>query len=222
MEILATILTPNTGQIFFRNTDLLKHSEVIRSQLGYLPQQFGFYPNLTAVEFLDYILLFHQIHSPKERAQRIEDSLENVGLIEFKNQKLKTYSGGMIRRLGIAQAVINNPKLLIVDEPTAGLDPNERIRFRQLLGKLIQDDPERIVIISTHIINDITNVANQIVILKEGQFLYNGTPKEFIQLNQEKIRESTVDQDIAELVEIDMEEAYYAFMRGEFDENKSF
>lgn len=193
INILATISSPTNGNIYFHDTDLLRNPEKIRPTLGYLPQNFGFYPNMTAVQFLDYLLLFYRASSPTLRKKQIEQVLAAVGLSEVKNQKLKSYSGGMIRRLGIAQAFLNDPKLLIVDEPTAGLDPEERIRFRQLLKGLIQNDSERIVIISSHIINDISQLANQIAILKTGNLLFSGTPAKFIELNQKKIWEVEVD-----------------------------
>lgn len=245
MEIIATIQRADKGEILLNGHNLISNHEYFRSQLGYLPQQFGFYPNLTAVEFLDYLLLFFQIDSPIKRKEKIEEVLTMVGLTEVIDEKLKTYSGGMIRRLGIAQSILNDPKLLIVDEPTTGLDPEERIRFRQLLSGLIRNDPSRIVIISTHIINDIVDIANDIGILKKGELLFFGTPREFINKNQEKIWEIETD-DIdgftslekyqilksfpevnkvryqiiannpphnAKRVMLDLESAYFAFMR---------
>lgn len=193
MNILATISVPTSGRIYFDKIDLLKESEKIRPILGYLPQDFGYYPNMTAVQFLDYLLLFYQTDTPTNRKKQIERVLEAVGLSAVKDQKLKTYSGGMIRRLGIAQAFLNDPKLVIVDEPTAGLDPEERIRFRQFLKELIQSDSQRIIMISSHIINDISQVASQMAILKTGNLLFSGTPKEFIAINQKKIWEVEVD-----------------------------
>lgn len=198
MNILATISVPTMGKIYLNNTDLLKDPEKIRPTLGYLPQDFGYYPNMTAIQFLDYLLLFYQTTNPTIRKNQVEEVLDAVGLSAVKGQKLKTYSGGMIRRLGIAQALLNDPKLLIVDEPTAGLDPEERIRFRQLLKELIQHDRQRIIIISSHIINDISQLATQIAILKTGKLLFSGTPKEFITLNQKKIWEIEVDSSEAD------------------------
>lgn len=193
LEILATILRPDTGKIHFQTTNLLSQPEEIRQQLGYLPQKFGYYPNMTAVEFLDYLLLFYKIHSRKERQFQIDRVLENVGLYQVKNQPLKSYSGGMLRRIGIAQAILNNPKFLIVDEPTAGLDPEERIRFRQLFNALIYDDSSRIVLISTHIISDVAQISDQIGILKAGHLLYSGSTQDFIQLNHNRIWEVEVE-----------------------------
>lgn len=205
MEILATILRPDSGNIHFHTTNLLQHPDEIRQQLGYLPQHFGYYPNMTAVEFLDYLLLFYKIHSRKERQFRIERVLENVGLTPVKDQRLKTYSGGMLRRLGIAQALLNDPKLLIVDEPTAGLDPEERIRFRQSLNALIYDDSSRIVLLSTHIISDIAQISDQIGIVQAGQLLYSGSTQDFIQLNQNRIWEVEADYSQAMI----FQEKYY-------------
>ena len=179
MRILAGILRPSSGTIHIGEYDI--HTERGRTSvkriLGYLPQELGMYPDLSAREFLDYVGILKGMDNRKARRQRVEELLEIVSLSNEANRKLKTYSGGMKRRIGIAQALLNDPKLLIVDEPTAGLDPEERIRFRNLLSDLGGD---RTVLLSTHIVEDIAQTCRNLAILKSGKVVFQGTTAELV------------------------------------------
>jgi ABC-type multidrug transport system ATPase subunit len=179
MRILAGILRPSSGTIHIGEYDI--HTERGRTSvkriLGYLPQELGMYPDLSAREFLDYVGILKGMDNRKARHQRVEELLEIVSLSNEANRKLKTYSGGMKRRIGIAQALLNDPKLLIVDEPTAGLDPEERIRFRNLLSDLGGD---RTVLLSTHIVEDIAQTCRNLAILKSGKVVFQGTTAELV------------------------------------------
>ncbi len=172
MRILATISKPTSGLVTFNGTDIVKHPDSVRKVLGYLPQDFGIYPNLSAVEFLEYIAAIKGF-TGKNTKLRIEALLEELNLTSVKNHPVGTYSGGMKQRIGIAQVLIGDPKLLILDEPTVGLDPEERIRFRNLLADL---SGERIVILSSHIVSDIETMANEIAIIYQGRVLENNLP----------------------------------------------
>ena len=168
MRMLCGILQPTSGTIAFDGMDVSE--EGYRAILGYLPQDFGYYPEFTAMGFLLYMAALKGLpkHSAKRRANEL---LELVGLQEMGRKKIKTFSGGMKQRLGIAQALLNNPKLLILDEPTAGLDPKERVRFRNLIGQLGKDS---IVLLSTHIVSDIEHIADEVLMMKNGNLIYHG------------------------------------------------
>ncbi len=168
MRMICGILRPDSGTITFDNTDVSE--EAYRQILGYLPQDFGYYPEFSATDFLLYLAALKGI--PKKTAGRkAAELLELVSLSEMARKKIKTFSGGMKQRLGIAQALLNDPKLLILDEPTAGLDPKERVRFRDLIGQL---GKESIVLLSTHIVSDIEHIADQVLMMKDGQLIYQG------------------------------------------------
>lgn len=168
MRMLCGILTPTSGTITFDGTDV--SSEEYRAILGYLPQDFGYYPEFTAMDFLLYLAALKGI--PKLQAKRrARELLELVSLQDVSQKKIKTFSGGMKQRLGIAQALLNDPKLLILDEPTAGLDPKERVRFRNLIEQLGKTS---IVLLSTHIVSDIEHIADEILMMKDGQLIYQG------------------------------------------------
>jgi ABC-type multidrug transport system ATPase subunit len=173
MRILAGILSPTSGALRVGAYDALKKDGrlAVQRMLGYLPQELGIYPDLTASEFLHYIGVLKGLHDDKKRRQRVEETLELVALTAARDRKLKTFSGGMKRRVGIAQALLNDPQLLIVDEPTAGLDPEERIRFRTLLTSLSGD---RTILLSTHIVEDIAQTSSRLAVLSQGQVLYAG------------------------------------------------
>lgn len=172
MRMICGILTPTSGTISFDGVDV--SDEEYRAVLGYLPQDFGYYPDFTGKDFLLYMAALKGIG--KKAAQRKADELiELVSLTDVAKKKIKTYSGGMKQRLGIAQALLNNPQILILDEPTAGLDPKERVRFRNLIGKLGEGC---IVILSTHIVSDIDKIADRILVMKQGQLVFNGTRDE--------------------------------------------
>jgi len=173
MRILATITKPTEGTVSWNGTEVTRHPDAIRQVLGYLPQDFGVYPNLTAIEFLEYIAAIKGL-SASDAARRIDELLQLVNLGEARKRPLGGFSGGMRQRVGIAQALLNDPKLLIVDEPTAGLDPEERVRFRNLLSEL---SGERIVILSTHIVSDVEATATQIALINRGHLVSCGTPE---------------------------------------------
>jgi ABC-2 type transport system ATP-binding protein len=173
MRILATITQPSSGRVLWNDTDIARHPDSLRAVLGYLPQDFGVYPNLNAFEFLEYLAAVKGIAAGPARA-RIRELLELVNLTGAAKRPLGGYSGGMRQRIGIAQALLNDPQMLIVDEPTAGLDPEERVRFRNLLSEL---SGERIVILSTHIVSDIEAVATSIAIMEQGHLLAHDSPE---------------------------------------------
>jgi ABC-2 type transport system ATP-binding protein len=173
MRILATVTRASSGRVLWNDDDIARNPDELRNVLGYLPQDFGVYPNLNAVEFLEYLAAVKGIPAAAAR-KRIGELLELVNLSDAAKRPLGGYSGGMRQRVGIAQALLNDPQLLIVDEPTAGLDPEERVRFRNLLSEL---SGERIVILSTHIVSDVEAVATSIAILAHGQLLAHGAPE---------------------------------------------
>src|SRR6202046_5517520 len=173
MRILATVTRPTAGRVLWNGTDIAKSPDDLRNVLGYLPQDFGVYPHLTAMEFLEYLAAVKGLDASSAR-KRIDELLAVVNLGEVRDRPLGGFSGGMKQRVGIAQALLSDPQLLIVDEPTAGLDPEERVRFRNLLSEL---SGERIVILSTHIVSDVEAVATSIAILAHGQLLAHGAPE---------------------------------------------
>src|SRR5688500_11310454 len=169
MGMIATVTKPTAGRIFFNDVDVVERPDDLRHRLGYLPQDFGVYDNLTAVEFLSY---FAALKGVRGKA-KIQEMLEMVNLHTAANRPVGGFSGGMKQRLGIAQALINDPDLVIVDEPTAGLDPEERVRFRNVLSDL---GAARLVILSTHIVSDVESIATEIAIMKNGSLVTLGTP----------------------------------------------
>jgi len=170
MQMIATVTKPTAGRIFFRDTDAVAKPDELRRRLGYLPQDFGVYDNLTAYEFLSYFATLKGVRSRK----KIQEMLEMVNLHHVASRAVGGFSGGMKQRLGIAQALINDPDLVIVDEPTAGLDPEERVRFRNVLSDLGEG---RLVILSTHIVSDVESIATEIAIMRDGALVAHATPE---------------------------------------------
>ncbi len=180
MRILAGIANPSSGSVRVAGHNLGTEvgKQAVKSMLGYLPQELGMYPELTAEQFVDYMAILKGLDEPQARRRRVGRVLEMTGLQDTAQRKIKTFSGGMKRRVGIAQALVNDPKLLIVDEPTAGLDPEERIRFRNLLVNLAAD---RVVLLSTHIVEDIAQTCRDLAVLAHGQVLFRGSPAQLTQ-----------------------------------------
>lgn len=191
MRILATITRPTEGTVTWNGADIAREPDGLRAVLGYLPQDFGVYPNLNAVEFLQYMAGIKGLGGPAVR-RRIDELLQLVNLQEARKRPLGGYSGGMKQRIGIAQALLNDPELLIVDEPTVGLDPEERVRFRNLLSDL---SGERIVILSTHIVSDIEATATDIALINQGRLVRSGTPDQFLAAVEGKVWEWLIPAD---------------------------
>jgi ABC-2 type transport system ATP-binding protein len=189
MKIIATISNPTNGQILLDGVDITKNPNEIRKILGYLPQDFGVYPNLNAYEFLEYIAAMKGIGGANLK-ERISQLLEGVNLIDAAKKPIGTYSGGMKQRIGIAQVLLNDPKILIFDEPTVGLDPEERVRFRNLISDLANDC---IVILSSHIVSDIETIADQVAIMKNGQLLSQGFQQDIIDVAKNKVFEIEIE-----------------------------
>jgi ABC-2 type transport system ATP-binding protein len=188
MRMLATITRPTQGTVLWNGVDIIKSPDVLRGVLGYLPQDFGIYPNLSGLEFLEYMAAIKGLDSRLAR-RRIEELLVLVNLVDAARRPLGGYSGGMKQRVGIAQALLNDPQLLIVDEPTVGLDPEERLRFRNLLSDL---SGERIVLLSTHIVSDVEAIATEIVILNQGRSLQQAAPEKLLELLAGRVWQWTV------------------------------
>lgn len=188
MRMLCTLLKPTNGTIYCDGKDIFSMDSEYRKLLGYLPQEFGFYPEFTIKDYLLYIASLKGIR-PIVAKKRVKELVAKVGLQKAINKKMKNLSGGMKRRVGIAQAMLNNPKILILDEPTAGLDPNERIRFRNLISELAED---RLVLLSTHIVSDIEYIANEIWLLKDGKLMHKGSSEEVINSMPENVWECYV------------------------------
>lgn len=189
MKIIATISQPTTGTLTLDGHDIVKDPNYIRKILGYLPQDFGVYANLNAYEFLAYIAAMKGVGGP-DLQKRIELLLEGVNLIEAAKLPIGTYSGGMKQRIGIAQALLNDPEVLIFDEPTVGLDPEERVRFRNLISELAHDC---IIILSSHIVSDIETIADEVAIMKAGMLLTKGSQQDVIKAVEGKVFEITID-----------------------------
>ena len=193
LRMLCAVLEPTSGEVLFNETEVVSMGADYRNIIGYLPQDFGYYPGYTAMEFLMYIAALKGI--PKRMAKRrAAELLEVVGLSQEAGKKIKTFSGGMKQRVGIAQALLNNPKIVILDELTAGLDPKERVRFRNLLSDYAED---KIVILSTHIVSDIEAIADEVLLIKKGRFVMQGTVPELTRRADGKVWELSVSQEEA-------------------------
>ena len=176
IKMITTLLYPTSGEILYNGMDIYKMGETYRDVIGYLPQHFGYYKNNTPTQYLDYLAALKGISKEAAR-EKIPELLELVGLSDVSNKKMKKFSGGMIQRVGIAQAMLNDPKILVLDEPTAGLDPKERMRFRNLIAELAKD---KIVILSTHIVSDIDYIADDILMMKKGSLILNCSTEDAI------------------------------------------
>lgn len=174
MRTLATLQEADSGSIFLDDLNVLQNPTELRKTLGYLPQEFGVYPNITALQLLDHIAILKGVSNKKERQDLVEYLLQKVNLLDKKNEKVKSFSGGMKQRVGIAQALIGNPKLIIVDEPTAGLDPGERNRFHNLLASVGE---KVIIILSTHIVDDVRELCSNMAIMNKGKMVFLGAPQ---------------------------------------------
>jgi len=183
MRIIATITRPSAGAVFWNGTDIAKQPDELRRVLGYLPQDFGVYPNLNAIEFLSYLAAVKRLDA-KQARRRIDELVQLVNLTEAAHRPIGGFSGGMCQRVGIAQALLNDPRLLIVDEPTVGLDPEERVRFRNLISDLAG---ERLVLLSTHIVSDVEATATSIAIINKGGLVRHALPEELLQAVEGKV-----------------------------------
>lgn len=192
MRMMCGILRPDSGEILFEGKGV--NEEEYREQFGYLPQDFGYYPDFTALDFMMYMASLKGIPKKKAKEKSME-LLESVNLAFMAKKKIKTFSGGMKQRLGIAQALLNNPKVLVLDEPTAGLDPKERVKFRNLISKLGRD---RIVLLSTHIVSDVEYIADTILVMKDGSLIHSGSLSEIMEVIADKVWECVADDKTAE------------------------
>jgi ABC-type multidrug transport system ATPase subunit len=186
MQMIATLTRPTAGEILFDGEDIVRKPDAIRRRLGYLPQDFGIYPNLTALEFMQYFAALKGVRDPA----RIHALLELVNLTEHANRQAASFSGGMRRRLGIAQALLNDPDILVVDEPTAGLDPEERLRFRKLLSDL---GMRKLVIMSTHIVSDVENMAGLLAIMRRGRLVACESPDAILERARGQVWTAAID-----------------------------
>ncbi|NQZ08790.1 MAG: ABC transporter ATP-binding protein [Algicola sp.] len=192
MRTLATLQTVDGGQILFNDVDCQKDPSAIRRVLGYLPQEFGVYPKTSAVQLLDYLAILKGVENKKARKEQIEKLLKLTNLYQHRNKAVAQYSGGMRQRFGIAQALLGEPKILIIDEPTAGLDPHERNSFHNLLCDI---SDFMIVMLSTHIVEDINNLCPKMAVLQDGQIRFEGSPKTLIATLDDKLWTKTVAKD---------------------------
>lgn len=196
MRSIATLQEPDEGSIFLDELDVLKQKKELRQVLGYLPQAFGLYPDLPAEELLDHFATLKGIYDKRERKASVKALLEQTNLYHVRKKKLGTYSGGMKQRFGIAQALLGNPKLIIVDEPTAGLDPSERQRFHNLLSEIGE---HIIVILSTHIVEDVSDICSHMAIIHKGEVLLTGVPQEVLKEAHGHIWQAIIDKSEVEL-----------------------
>lgn len=198
MRTIATLQDPDQGTLTFADQDILTHQEELRQSLGYLPQEFGVYPKISAEDLLDYLATLKGITDKNQRKERVFKFLELTNLSDHKKKSVNTYSGGMKQRFGIAQALIADPKLLIVDEPTAGLDPEERLRFYNILSEI---GSEVTVILSTHIVSDVADLCQNFAIIDKGRVLAQTTPEKAVEEIKGKIWSKTMDKSEVSAIE---------------------
>lgn len=192
MRTIATLQEPDSGTLMLGDIDILKQKDELRKVLGYLPQDFGFYPKVTALDMLHHFAVLKGISNKKERNEIVDALLNQTNLFEARKRNISEYSGGMRQRFGIAQALLGNPKLVIVDEPTAGLDPMERNRFHNLLSEIGENV---IVILSTHIVEDVKNLCKKMVVMNQGTILFEGTPDQSLETIKNKIWRKYIDKE---------------------------
>ena len=192
MRTLATLQEPTSGTVKFNGTDITDDPDIVRSVLGYLPQDFGVYPRMSALQLLDHIAILKGISNKGERKDQVEDLLKMVNLWTHRTASVSTYSGGMRQRFGVAQALLGNPQLIIVDEPTAGLDPLERQRFLDILSRA---GDEKIIILSTHIIEDVRDLCTDMGVMGEGKLIVRGAPEDLVAEVDGKVWTKSIDDD---------------------------
>ena len=202
MRIICTLLVPSRGTVTVCGHDVTKDRREVRSLIGYLPQEFGAWRQHRAEEVLDTLARLSGLSNKRERKKRVAETLEQVGLAEVAHRKVKKLSGGMVRRLGVAQALVHEPKVLIVDEPTVGLDPEERMRFRQVMTRLGRD---RTILLSTHIVADLGGGCQEVALLDAGQIVFQGKPDEFLRQAEGRVFEVTASAEQAERLETEYE-----------------
>ncbi|GEC80036.1 ABC transporter ATP-binding protein [Flavobacterium aquatile] len=195
MRTIVGLQTADSGEILLNGTNILENPMFIKEQLGFLPQDFGVYPKISAYELLNHIAILKGVSNKTARKEQIESLLEKVNLSSQKNKEVHTFSGGMRQRFGVAQALLGNPKIIIVDEPTAGLDPEERNRFNGLLSEI---GSERIVILSTHLVEDVRNLCSQMAIMQNGKVLLQGNPNDFVTELKGKIWQKQISKEALE------------------------
>ena len=200
MRTIAALQEADDGSVMFGDIDVAKNKQALREMLGYLPQEFGVYPKVSAIDLLDHMAIMKGIADAQIRKEQVESLLYQVNLWESKEQKLGTFSGGMKQRFGIAQALLGDPKLIIVDEPTAGLDPMQRNRFHNLLSEIGENV---IVILSTHIVDDVSDLCNDMAIILNGELKLSGKPLELIKKIEGKVWQGLIEKDVAETLEDD-------------------
>jgi len=200
MRTIAALQDADSGTIMLGDVDVAKDKQGLREMLGYLPQEFGVYPKVSAIDLLDHMAVMKGITDAKRRKDQVDSLLYQVNLWESKDQKLGTFSGGMKQRFGIAQALLGDPKIIIVDEPTAGLDPMQRNRFHNLLSEIGENV---VVILSTHIVDDVSDLCNDMAIILNGELKLAGKPLELIKKLEEKVWQGLVEKDVAESLKDD-------------------
>lgn len=193
MKVLVALMKPSSGDVYINGESIQKNRKKLRTYLGYLPQDFRFFTRLRTWEFLDYAGSLSGIKNRKERLATVDELLDRVGLLEARDRKANKLSGGMKRRLGIAQALIGDPKIIVVDEPTTGLDPDERIRFRNILSDLSQNDVA--IILSTHIVGDISSTCQNMALLNNGEMVFSGSPDELVKQAEGHVFNLSLTQD---------------------------
>lgn len=191
MKTIVGLQQPDSGGIFFNKENVIENSKFIKSQLGYLPQDFGVYPNISAYDLLNHLAILKGLNNAATRKEQVLALLQKTNLLEHKNKAVSTYSGGMHQRFGVAQALLGNPQIIIVDEPTAGLDPEERNRFNNLLSEIGENI---IVILSTHLVEDVRNLCTQMAIINKGELLLSGNPEKFIDKLKDKVWKKQIDK----------------------------